>query len=65
MYLVKKQQHLEGRVIPLYEIRQGCSLFPDFRTVDANELHTETVLDDCDSFFLNPFQSRYAYQTLF
>ena len=65
MYSIKKQQHLDGIVVPLLQIRQGCSLFPDFRCIDASDLTTENVLDYCDSFYLNPFQSRYTYQTLY
>ncbi|KAG2747814.1 hypothetical protein P692DRAFT_20735841 [Suillus brevipes Sb2] len=70
MYLVKKclsnaDGFTPGQVISLSSIRQTCQLIPNFgRTALPIEWTSDSVLDRCDTFFLNCFTSKYAYQTL-
>lgn len=68
MYHIRKPHEIEGVVIPLIQIRQGCMLFPDFRTLPKSRKgywDSSEVLDTCDSFFLNHWQSKYSYQTIY
>ncbi|KAJ7214315.1 hypothetical protein GGX14DRAFT_341410, partial [Mycena pura] len=45
---------VRGAVIPLTDIRQTCQLFPNFDRPAVNEQWTsDTVLDECYSFFVN------------
>ncbi len=68
MYYIQKPREIEGVVVPLIQIRQGCMLFPNFGTLPAarrDYWDSDSVLDICDSFFLNHWQSTYSYQTLY
>jgi hypothetical protein len=70
MYTVKKpllssDGSLPGKVIPLSCIRQTCQLVPNFGTTTIPiDWTSDNVLDKCDTFLLNCFTSKYAYQTL-
>ncbi len=69
MYKVQKLPHTEGAILPLPQICQGCMLFPDFTNFVSNGTKASgwqsmTVLDSCNSFFVNNWQSKYVYQTL-
>ncbi|KAG1737846.1 uncharacterized protein EDB91DRAFT_1054857 [Suillus paluster] len=70
MYSVKKplpsvvDSTLAGKVIPLSSIRQTCQLVPNFGRTVPMDWTSDNVLDRCDSFLLNCFTSKYAYQTL-
>ena len=69
MYIVKKSLYtsdgcLPGQVIPLSSISQTCQLIPQFGREVPMEWTSDNVLDKCDTFFLNSFTSKYAYQTL-
>ncbi|KAG1720068.1 uncharacterized protein EDB91DRAFT_1065033, partial [Suillus paluster] len=69
MYTVKKHLlssdgSLPGKVIPLSSIRQTCQLVPNFGTTIPIDWTSDNVLDKCDTFLLNCFTSKYAYQTL-
>ncbi|KAG1781476.1 hypothetical protein EV702DRAFT_962379 [Suillus placidus] len=70
MYLIKKSLpstdgFAPGQVISLSSIRQTCQLIPHFgKTALSMEWTLDNVLDKCDTFFLNCFTSKYAYQTL-
>lgn len=64
MYRIRKPVKVEGAVVPLHEIRQGCMLFPDYRHGVPQGWRWSNVLDECDTFFVNNWQSKYAYQTL-
>jgi len=69
MYVVKKSLYtsdgcLPGQVIPLSSISQTCQLIPQFGREVPMEWTSDNVLDKCDTFFLNSFTSKYAYQTL-
>ena len=69
MYAVKKSPpnadgSFPGKVIPLSSIRQTCQLVPNFGRTVPMDWTTDNVLDKCDSFLLNCFTSKYAYQTI-
>lgn len=70
MYLITRPNPraddvLHGAIIPLTDIHQTCQLFPKFGRPDVNEQWTsDTVLDECDSFFVNNRTSIYAYQSV-
>ncbi|KAG1787961.1 uncharacterized protein HD556DRAFT_1245932 [Suillus plorans] len=69
LYTVKKpllslDGSLPGRVISLSSIRQTCQLVPNFGRTVPIDWTSDNVLDKCDSFLLNCFTSKYAYQTL-
>lgn len=69
LYAVKKPSlsldgSLPGRVILLLSIRQTCQLVPNFGRTVPIDWTLDNVLDKCDSFLLNCFTSKYAYQTL-
>lgn len=52
-------------VVPVADIRRSVHLYPDFGDVVPREWTTNSVLDDCDVFFLNPFPDRHSYITLY
>ncbi|KIK49782.1 hypothetical protein GYMLUDRAFT_183639 [Collybiopsis luxurians FD-317 M1] len=55
---------LLGSIISLSDIRQGCMLTPSKANWDS-AWNTDNILDNCDSFFVNNLQSKYAYQTIY
>ena len=68
MYQVQKPGEIQGVILPVVQIRQGCMLLPDFCQLPTSRTDywsSDSVLDACDSFFLNHWQSRYSYQTLY
>ena len=69
MYSIKSTWNLEGvplgAVIPVSEIRQSCMLIPKYENSESEGEWTSTnVLDKCLSFFINNWQYKYAYQTI-
>jgi len=52
-------------VIEVKEIERSCHLFPDFGPVAPREWSTHNVLEECMSFWVNPFTDRHAYMTMF
>lgn len=52
-------------VVPVADIRRSVHLYPDFGEVAPREWTTNSMLDDCDLFFLNPFPDRHSYITLY
>lgn len=55
----------QASIIPLTDIRQTCQLFPNFGRDNVDpEWTTDTVLDKCNSFFVNNWTSLYAYQSI-
>ena len=67
MYKIRKlpQNRVEAVVVPLSNIRQVCMLFPDFTQGVPNEWKSKNVLDLGYHFFLNNWQSKYTYQTIY
>ncbi|KAJ7868925.1 hypothetical protein B0H14DRAFT_3582668 [Mycena olivaceomarginata] len=54
-----------GSIIPLTDIRQTCQLFPKFGRDNVDPgWTTDTVLDNCTSFYVNNWASLYAYQSI-
>ena len=51
-------------IIPLSSIRQTCMLTPS-KHIWEESWTSDTVLDECQSFFVNNLQSKYAYQTIY
>ncbi|KAL1657784.1 hypothetical protein EV122DRAFT_227153, partial [Schizophyllum commune] len=57
-----------GAIIPLANIRQSCALTPVYGgrlDISSQRAWTATnVLDSCDDFFVNNWQSPYTYKTI-
>ena len=70
MYSVSKpsgsQEVRPGAIVPLNTIRQTCQLIPLAPTGHSwpRLWCSQTVLDNCNTFLLNNWASKYAYQTL-
>ena len=67
MYKIHKLpgDRTEAMVIPLANIRQGCMLFPDFTQGVQPDWNSKNVLDLGRTFFVNNWQSKYSYQTIY
>jgi hypothetical protein len=71
MYLVSKARRRKGDLapadlVPLSHIRQSCQLIPCFgEGTVPEEWKSESVLEQCDRFWLNNWSTKYAYQTLY
>ena len=48
-------------IVPVNSIRQSVHLFPHFGRTVPHNWTTNTVLDNCDTFYLNPFADRFSY----
>jgi len=71
MYAVDKVE-LNGApqhtsIIPVANIRQCCMLTPNVSSKMpwASEWESWNILDECKRFFVNNFQSKYAYGTIY
>lgn len=67
MFVVKKTSTPTYSIIPIGSIRQSCMLLPKFDPDDdwhGQGWKKENVLDLASIFYLNNWQSSYAYQTL-
>ena len=70
MYEVKKADNthrtkVQGAIIPLSNIRQNCMLFPRFSSSGVpDHWSCDSILDVADSFLINNWSSKYAYQTI-
>lgn len=57
-----------GAIIPLANVRQACMLTPcygDRLEIDSQkDWSSENVLDKCETFFINNWQSLYSYRTV-
>ncbi|KAJ6494337.1 hypothetical protein C8R45DRAFT_824542, partial [Mycena sanguinolenta] len=52
-------------IIHLTNICQTCQLFPKFGQQDVDsQWTTDTVLDQCTSFYINNWASLYTYQSI-
>ncbi|KAF5331495.1 hypothetical protein D9758_018262 [Tetrapyrgos nigripes] len=51
-------------IIPLEKIRRSIHLFPKWGGVVPGEWSSETVLDDCDTFWVNIFKDNISYFNL-
>lgn len=55
----------QGEIIPLSDIRQSCMLVPSSSDWEGNSWTSNNILDKCPAFFVNNFQSKYTYQTIY
>lgn len=55
---------IQGMVVPLTNIRQCCMLSPATKDWDC-DWESHTVIDQCKRFFVNNFQSKYSYYTIY
>ncbi|KAI9430251.1 hypothetical protein BJY52DRAFT_1208101 [Lactarius psammicola] len=51
-------------IIPLADICQSVQLFPVFGPFAPWQWHGSTVLEDCNSFYINPFLDEHIYKNL-
>ena len=51
-------------IIPLYNIVRSVHLFPKFPSPLPEEWSSSSVLDDCDTFYVNSFSDRHAFHTI-
>ena len=66
MYKLQQLDPIEGIIVPLTNIRQGCMLFPNFGSGQVeSSWQSKNVLDKCKTFYINNWQSKYTYQTLY
>jgi hypothetical protein len=54
--------HHSGSVIPLTDICQSLQLFPVFGTITPQLWQGLTVLEECQSFYVNPFLNKHLYK---
>ncbi|KAF9064711.1 hypothetical protein BDP27DRAFT_1230085 [Rhodocollybia butyracea] len=54
----------QGGIISLSDIRQSCMLVPSSNEWSRSWI-SDNILDECPSFFVNNFQSKYTYQTIY
>ena len=53
-----------GSIIPLSRIRRSVHLFPKFGQVAPREWTSATVLEKCDTFYVNQLSDRHSYITV-
>ncbi|KAI9451738.1 hypothetical protein BJY52DRAFT_1154329 [Lactarius psammicola] len=67
MYRVSRS-YRNGRrlatIIPLAEVCRSVQLFPAFGPSVPQQWQSSTVLDECRTFYINPFLDRHLYQSL-
>ena len=51
-------------VIPLDNISHSIHLFPEFDFPVSLDWSSETVLNDCNRFYVNSFANRHAFHTI-
>ena len=50
--------------MPLTDVCRSVQLFPVFGPVMPQEWQSLTVLEDCQTFYINPFLDRHMYRSL-
>lgn len=55
---------IQGAVIPLRNVRQGCMVSPTTKGW-SHEWKSHTILNETDKFYVNSFQSKYTYGTIY
>ena len=67
MYKVVRCRDAHGArlasVIEVSWIRRSCHLLPSFGRSAPREWTSSTVLDECETFFVNPFTDQHMYMT--
>ncbi|TBU36604.1 hypothetical protein BD309DRAFT_995537 [Dichomitus squalens] len=68
LYKVNSKVNREGdrlaMVIPIDNIERSCHLIPDFGPIAPREWTSATVLDACNTFYLNTFADRNTYKLI-
>ncbi|KAH7920917.1 hypothetical protein BV22DRAFT_1107450 [Leucogyrophana mollusca] len=55
----------QSSIIPVVDIRRSIHLIPKFGQIAPREWTSSNVLDQCNTFFVNCFTDRHAYNTIF
>lgn len=66
LYKIKRSTRQGDRlasVIPLENIDRSVHLIPNFGAIVPHEWTCDNVLENCDTFYVNSFASRYNYHT--
>ena len=67
MYQVSRSHH-NGRhlasIIPLTDVCRSVQLFPVFGQIAPQNWQSLTVLEECRTFYVNPFLDRHMYYNL-
>ena len=67
MYKVVKCMDVHGArlasIVEVSQIRRSCQLLPSFGPSAPREWTSSTVLDECETFFVNPFTDQHMYMT--
>ncbi|KAH8991765.1 hypothetical protein EDB86DRAFT_2806455 [Lactarius hatsudake] len=67
MYRISRSYRNERRlasIIPLEDVCRSVQLFPVFGSVLPQQWQGSTVLEECRTFYINPFLDRHLYQNL-
>lgn len=54
-----------SEIIPLANIRRSIHLIPEFGPIAPRTWTSSNVLELCNTFFVNSFSDRHAYNTIF
>ena len=60
-----KNGECHAGVIPVENIHRSVVLFPDFGASAPRDWTSSSVLEDCDTFFVNPFTDEHAFRTIY
>ena len=68
MYRIKRSFDDDGQrtcvVLPLTTVERSVHLFPQFGPVAPREWKNSTVLDECESFYVNSWSDRHVFVVL-
>lgn len=70
MYRISKayrdapQGFREAAVVPLEDIKRTLHLYPVFGPIAPREWTSDTVLEKCNSFYVNPFVDNYSHHMI-
>ena len=65
MSLVDEDGDRPARVVPATDILRSVSLFPKFGVSVPREWTSDSVLDDCSTFYVNPFSDPHSYVAIY
>jgi hypothetical protein len=54
--------HRAASIIPLTDVCRSVQLFPVFGPVAHQNWQSLTVLEECQSFYINPFLNKHMYR---
>jgi hypothetical protein len=67
MYRVSRSYRANRRlaaVVPITAIKRSVHLFPQFGPTMPHNWHVSTILEQCRTFYVNPFSDRDMYKAL-